>query len=43
MNPDGAQIIGQILDEYETPNLILPCTIRGWEYQAIDFWIVDQS
>ena len=38
MNPDGAKVIGHILDEYETPNLILPCSVSGWENKAINFW-----
>lgn len=38
LNPEGARHIKFLLDEYETPNMILPCTTEGWEDRAVKFW-----
>jgi CheY-like chemotaxis protein len=44
MNPDGAAIIKNILDEYETPNKLLPCSRRGgWEYQVFAFLGIERD
>lgn len=40
LNNNGAKNISYHLDEYETPNIILPCTKEAWEHEAILFWEV---
>jgi hypothetical protein len=38
MNPDGAENIQRILNEYETRNRYTPCTGRDWEADALAFF-----
>jgi len=38
LNPTGAETMKGMLDEFETPVMLLPCTTVDWETEAFYFW-----